>query len=221
MKDLFFCCRYTLLIGHPPFETKSLRETYNRIRNNEYTIPSRISDNAARLIKKMLQPNPNDRPSLNHVLEDDFFTKGFHPTRLPISSVTCSPKWSEYDKTGESDKKISKEAIKKITIALSRQMKLSSDDKEDSTEKDCRKEDNGDYLRKEVSTSGKDIFLSSEIDQSNPTPRDTGQEGRCGRLWDTERKQFLYARSLTRSQKCLLKPENFMCYCLVRVLVRR
>ncbi|XP_068726927.1 serine/threonine-protein kinase PLK1-like [Montipora capricornis] len=171
------CVMYTLLTGHPPFETKSLRETYNRIRNNEYTIPSRISDNAARLIKKMLQPNPNDRPSLNHVLEDDFFTKGFHPTRLPISSVMCSPKWSEYDKTGESDKKISKEAIKKITIALSRQMKLSSDDKEDSTEKDCRKEDNGDYLSKEVSTSGKDICLRSEIDQSNPTPRDTGQEG--------------------------------------------
>lgn len=43
-------------------------------------------------------------------------------------------------------------------------MKFFSDDKEDLMEKDCRKEDNGDYFRKEVFISGKDIFLSSEID---------------------------------------------------------
>lgn len=32
-------CRYTLLVGKPPFETSCLKETYNRIKKNSYTIP--------------------------------------------------------------------------------------------------------------------------------------------------------------------------------------
>lgn len=31
--------RYTLLVGKPPFETSCLKETYNRIKKNSYTIP--------------------------------------------------------------------------------------------------------------------------------------------------------------------------------------
>lgn len=31
--------RYTLLVGKPPFETSCLKETYIRIKKNEYTIP--------------------------------------------------------------------------------------------------------------------------------------------------------------------------------------
>lgn len=31
--------RYTLLVGKPPFETSCLKETYLRIKKNEYSIP--------------------------------------------------------------------------------------------------------------------------------------------------------------------------------------
>ncbi len=31
--------RYTLLVGKPPFETSCLKETYIRIKKNEYTVP--------------------------------------------------------------------------------------------------------------------------------------------------------------------------------------
>lgn len=31
--------RYTLLVGKPPFETSCLKETYNRIKKNNYSIP--------------------------------------------------------------------------------------------------------------------------------------------------------------------------------------
>lgn len=172
-----FRCRYTLLIGHPPFETKSLRETYNRIRNNEYTIPSRISDGAAKLIQKMLQANPANRPSLKEILDDDFFKKGFFPNRLPASVVTTSPRWSEYEKSGDSDKKISKEAIKKITMALSKQMKLSTDEREESLGKDCcAGEENIEEIKNVASPNDKDSGLS-EINDSSPCTRDTGQEG--------------------------------------------
>lgn len=43
------CLRYTLLVGKPPFETSCLKETYNRIKKNNYTIPwvrqNKVSDN--------------------------------------------------------------------------------------------------------------------------------------------------------------------------------
>ena len=48
---LFFF-RYTLLIGKPPFETSSLKETYSRIKKNEYRIPSNISLSASSMITK-------------------------------------------------------------------------------------------------------------------------------------------------------------------------
>lgn len=31
--------RYTLLVGKPPFETSCLKETYSRIKKNNYVIP--------------------------------------------------------------------------------------------------------------------------------------------------------------------------------------
>ena len=30
---------YTMLVGKPPFETQSLKETYSRIKKNDYIIP--------------------------------------------------------------------------------------------------------------------------------------------------------------------------------------
>lgn len=170
------CVMYTLLIGHPPFETKSLRETYNRIRNNEYTIPSRISDSAAKLIQKMLHANPAKRPSLDEILVDEFFKKGFFPNRLPASIVTTSPKWSEYEKSGDSEKKISKEAIQKITRALTRQMTLAADENEGSLGKECNAEEvNMEDIGNAVSSSEKDSGLS-ELNEILCN-RDTGQEG--------------------------------------------
>ncbi|EDO28119.1 predicted protein, partial [Nematostella vectensis] len=87
------CVMYTMLVGHPPFETKSLRETYRRIRNNDYTIPSRVSDSAARLIQRMLHANPENRPKLSDIFSDDFFAKGFLPNELPLTCLCGTPKW--------------------------------------------------------------------------------------------------------------------------------
>ena len=33
------CITYTMLVGKPPFETQSLKETYSKIKRNEYIIP--------------------------------------------------------------------------------------------------------------------------------------------------------------------------------------
>ena len=36
------CIMYTLLVGKPPFETTSLKETYKRIKMCEYIIPGKL-----------------------------------------------------------------------------------------------------------------------------------------------------------------------------------
>ena len=86
-------CRFTLLVGKPPFETQSLQDTYKRIKRNEYYIPSKVSHSAQLLIIKLLRPDPSTRPNLKQVLEDDFF-EGFTPNHLPISSLTMAPRFA-------------------------------------------------------------------------------------------------------------------------------
>ncbi|XP_064477278.1 serine/threonine-protein kinase PLK1-like [Ornithodoros turicata] len=87
------CILYTLLVGRPPFETSSLKETYIRIKKNEYRIPSSVGPTARTLIQKMLQLEPERRPNVEAVLADDFFTSGPIPQRLPVSCLTTAPRF--------------------------------------------------------------------------------------------------------------------------------
>jgi len=87
------CILYTLLVGKPPFETQTLKDTYSRIKKNEYHIPSRIGPLARNLIQRLLQHEPASRPSVDEILRDDFMTMGFLPTRLPVSCLTMAPRF--------------------------------------------------------------------------------------------------------------------------------
>jgi len=68
--------RYTLLVGKPPFETSSVRETYARITRNDYRVPSSLSAEARSLINRLLHPDPQCRPSMEQVLHDEFLLSG-------------------------------------------------------------------------------------------------------------------------------------------------
>ncbi|XP_046631320.1 serine/threonine-protein kinase PLK1-like [Daphnia pulicaria] len=87
------CILYTLLVGRPPFETQSLKDTYSKIKRNEYHIPSRIGPLARALISRMLQGDPACRPAVDIVLNDEFMTCGYMPTRLPLSCLTMAPRF--------------------------------------------------------------------------------------------------------------------------------
>ncbi|CAB3402676.1 unnamed protein product [Caenorhabditis bovis] len=87
------CILYILLFGHPPFESKSLEETYSRIKHNNYIIPKTSCASAAALIRKMLDPVPGRRPTAKQILRDIFFKSGFMPSRLPVSCLTMVPKF--------------------------------------------------------------------------------------------------------------------------------
>ncbi|KAM4829899.1 serine/threonine-protein kinase PLK1 [Thomomys bottae] len=88
------CIMYTLLVGKPPFETSCLKETYLRIKKNEYSIPKHISPVATSLIQRMLQTDPTARPTIHELLDDEFFTSGYIPSRLPITCLTIAPRFS-------------------------------------------------------------------------------------------------------------------------------
>uniref|UniRef100_A0A8C4I1R8 Serine/threonine-protein kinase PLK n=1 Tax=Dicentrarchus labrax TaxID=13489 RepID=A0A8C4I1R8_DICLA len=88
------CILYTLLVGKPPFETSCLKETYNRIKKNNYTVPWHINPLAASLIKRMLHADPAQRPTIGELQADEYFTSGYIPTRLPTTCLTVPPRFS-------------------------------------------------------------------------------------------------------------------------------
>uniref|UniRef100_A0A3P8ULK4 Serine/threonine-protein kinase PLK n=1 Tax=Cynoglossus semilaevis TaxID=244447 RepID=A0A3P8ULK4_CYNSE len=88
------CILYTLLVGKPPFETSCLKETYTRIKKNNYTIPWHINPLASTLIKRMLHADPGQRPTIAEVIADEFFTSGYIPLRLPTTCLTVPPRFS-------------------------------------------------------------------------------------------------------------------------------
>lgn len=75
-----------MLVGQPPFETWSVKETHSRIVGNTYTIPKSMSQPAQSLIRQLLAPEPHQRPTLDQVLEHEFFISGHMPTSIPVSS---------------------------------------------------------------------------------------------------------------------------------------
>jgi len=88
------CILYTLLIGKPPFETSCLKDTYAKIKKNEFSIPpNKVSSQAKNLIHALLQPDPNSRPTMQEILNDDFFHCGYCPPRLPTTCLSMPPRF--------------------------------------------------------------------------------------------------------------------------------
>ena len=85
---------YTLIIGKPPFETDNVKETYKKIKLNKYSFPTNsvISEYAKNLITDILVTEPSKRPSLDDILDSDFFYMGTSlPKTLNVSTLSCPP----------------------------------------------------------------------------------------------------------------------------------
>ncbi|CAH1402471.1 unnamed protein product [Nezara viridula] len=91
------CIMYTLLVGKPPFETNSLRETYAKITRCEYTLPSSLNAAAAYMLNKMLQPDPSKRPTVRQLQEMEFMKTGYCPDKLPPSCLTMLPRFDNVE----------------------------------------------------------------------------------------------------------------------------
>ena len=92
--------RYAMLVGRPPFETQTLKETYLRITSNKYFVPPNVSKPAKHLIQRLLHPDPACRPTLDRIVQDEFFTAGYLPKSLPTSCCDSAPKWPSSGSSG-------------------------------------------------------------------------------------------------------------------------
>lgn len=69
------CMFYTLLVGQPPFDTDAVQATLNRVVMSDYHIPSYVSYDARDLIDKLLKKNPQERITLEQVLQHPFMKR--------------------------------------------------------------------------------------------------------------------------------------------------
>jgi polo-like kinase 1 len=87
---------YTLLVGRPPFETSDVKSTYKRIKANVYSFPEQIqvSAEAKDLVGRILHSTPDFRPTLDDILNHDFFRRVDIPKSLPTSALAVPPRLS-------------------------------------------------------------------------------------------------------------------------------
>lgn len=83
---------YVMLVGKPPFQSRSVETIYERIKMNDYEIPSKakVSAEAQDLIKSLLTTDPNSRPTLDFVIKHPFFDGPF-PDALDSSIIKEVP----------------------------------------------------------------------------------------------------------------------------------
>ncbi|XP_045783516.1 serine/threonine-protein kinase PLK4 isoform X1 [Maniola jurtina] len=71
------CMLYTLLVGSPPFHTKHVKTTLNKVINADYKIPGELSVQAQDLLQKLLCKDPSTRITLKGILEHPFLNNCF------------------------------------------------------------------------------------------------------------------------------------------------
>ena len=83
---------YTMLFGTPPFDANDEKVIYKKIKMNSYKFPEniKVESSAKKLISSLLNLDPSKRPSLDAIMEHDFF-KIYHsvPLILPLSTLSC------------------------------------------------------------------------------------------------------------------------------------
>ncbi|OTF78477.1 serine/threonine-protein kinase PLK1-like protein, partial [Euroglyphus maynei] len=89
------CIVFTMAVGKPPFETDELKNTYRKIKKNDYTIPNDINPSLATFIHKMLQSDPSKRPTMQQILNDPYLIDNYIPSCLPTSCLSVAPRINE------------------------------------------------------------------------------------------------------------------------------
>lgn len=66
------CILYVMLVGSPPFESSSVHQTLQRIKNGTFNTPSYLSRDASDLISRLLTYDPKKRITIDEVLTHPF-----------------------------------------------------------------------------------------------------------------------------------------------------
>ncbi len=74
-----------MLVGHKPFNGKSMDELFQKVKNGTYSLPLSLSKEVVSFINGMLQQDPNKRLTANQLLYHDFLRK--HPSQFQSVDV--------------------------------------------------------------------------------------------------------------------------------------
>uniref|UniRef100_A0A7N5P8U9 Serine/threonine-protein kinase PLK4 n=1 Tax=Ailuropoda melanoleuca TaxID=9646 RepID=A0A7N5P8U9_AILME len=84
------CMFYTLLIGRPPFDTDTVKNTLNKVVLADYEMPTFLTREAKDLIHQLLRRNPADRLSLSSVLDHPFMSRNSTTRSKDLGTVEDS-----------------------------------------------------------------------------------------------------------------------------------
>ncbi|CAM8899665.1 unnamed protein product [Rhodiola kirilowii] len=70
---------FVLMAGYLPFDEANIIQLYKKIYKAEFSCPPWFSTGSKKLIKRLLDPNPNTRITISELLENEWFKKGYRP----------------------------------------------------------------------------------------------------------------------------------------------
>ncbi|XP_064424621.1 serine/threonine-protein kinase PLK2 [Latimeria chalumnae] len=185
------CIMYTMLTGHSPFSTSNLKKMYQCIREGKYTIPDYISPAAKELLTSLMANSPAGRPSLEEIMQHEFFTQGFTPKKLSSRSCHSAPSFHESNPL--------REVLHKATRILFGEKHYKEAHKDEHNEI-CKLE--GDLKK-----------VSARFNENESIERETTTI-QCSQQTDTEQNlnvQLILRRSLKRNRSnSLFEPDCFM-----------
>lgn len=102
--DLWSCgvILFVLMAGYLPFEDTNLMSLYKKIFKAEFTCPSWFSTSAKKLIKRILDPNPQTRITITEVIENEWFKKGYQPPSFETPDVNLDDVDAIFSGSGDS-----------------------------------------------------------------------------------------------------------------------
>ncbi|KAL2541221.1 CBL-interacting serine/threonine-protein kinase 11 [Abeliophyllum distichum] len=77
---------YVLSAGYLPFNDPNLMVMYRKIYKGEYRCPKWISPDLKRFLSRILDPNPFTRITVNEILIDPWFKKGYKEIKYPVDN---------------------------------------------------------------------------------------------------------------------------------------
>lgn len=101
--DLWSCgvILFVLMAGYLPFEDSNLMSLYKKIFKAEFSCPAWFSTSAKKLIKRILDPNPQTRITIAEVIENEWFKKGYQPPSFETVDVNLDDVHDIFNESGE------------------------------------------------------------------------------------------------------------------------
>ncbi|WOK97904.1 CBL-interacting protein kinase 19-like [Canna indica] len=105
--DIWSCgiILFVLMAGYLPFQDRNIAVMYRKINKGEFRCPRWFSPDLIRLVRRMLDTNPQTRISILEIMEHPWFKKGFRHVQFYIEDLISSqevPDEPQPDETYES-----------------------------------------------------------------------------------------------------------------------